>query len=179
MKALLTLLFIGATVFWNAPASTAGDTSHAVFVYELPELTGEPGTPHTQPVVDVPAHLVGQSCLVRIVNNESVRPRHETDFTSNVLFFSGTNHVTLMNVERASDVVTEGTIVLQETVFADLWLGEDELQPGGGAYSGSDATFLCNEEPQQPPEPTPTPGTPTDTVPVPAQPVPATPTFTG
>jgi hypothetical protein len=126
---------VGALLFgFVSPANAAED-----FVIDIPEsVLRPPPNPAVITTEEVPAELVGKSCLVTLVasNNDSV---HEGN---NLIVVTGDEEVTFQNVESEAFQTTtaEGEIDLGETVTLELAFGDDQVSSGGLKL-----TFDCSD----------------------------------
>lgn len=118
-----------ATFTLTVVAVTGASAAPAIVIPIDTVVYAAPGSTTRLAQADVPAELVGYSCVgfARAVNQESVHPNNDLILTS-----GGTSSI-LHDVEGAPYEVIEasGTLVLGTTVTVDLLMGEDGVFSGG------------------------------------------------
>jgi hypothetical protein len=106
---------------------------------------GAPGSEQSIAAQDVPGDLQGKTCMLKAEakNNESVHPN------SDLLVRSGGGEVTIPDVERASNIITDasGPLTLGKTVTVSVRFGPDLVYFGGEAHGvfsgGGTVTIDC------------------------------------
>ena len=147
------LIGLAAFVVMVLPAPALAQTTET-FSFDIPErhIRAPIGSSHDLGTFTVPAHLVGESCIVEAVadNNSSVHTNN--DF----IMSSGGASVTLPNVERGPGAVTRSTqeLTLGSSINVTLFLGNVNNQNTGVFSGGFTINVICTTQPQ--PTPTPT-----------------------
>jgi hypothetical protein len=129
------------------------------FSFDIPEqhIRAPIGSSHNLGTFNVPAALVGESCVVEAVADNNASVHTDNDF----IVSSGGASITLPNVERGPGAVTTATeeLTLGATINVTLFLGNVDNQNSGVFSGGFTITVTCTDEPEPSPSPTPTPPT--------------------
>jgi len=147
------LIGLAAFVVMVLPAPALAQTTET-FSFDIPErhIRAPIGSSHDLGTFTVPAHLVGESCIVEAVadNNSSVHTNN--DF----IMSSGGASITLPNVERGPGAVTRSTqeLTLASSINVTLFLGNVNNQNTGVFSGGFTINVICTTQPT--PTPTPT-----------------------
>ena len=164
---------IGLAVFlvWLLPTAALAQTTET-FSFDIPEqhIRATTGSTHDLGTFNVPAHLVGESCVVQSVADNNASVHTNNDF----IVSSAGDSVTLSNVERGSGAVTTSVdeLTLGTTVNVTLFLGNVANQNSGVFSGGFTINVTCTTEPEPSPTPTPTEPEPSPT-PTPTEPEPS------